>query len=248
MKGIVNSTQGVESAKSTGQGWLARMTKKRWVAVVSLSLCFVFCMSFGLQQVLKSKEENRIIVPQKSATQALVDELEKLQEPKWMKTNSVETDELLVASMSQDQNFFEGLLKLYADKMSPNLILEYVQTSDYAPLFMFDEISNNARLGDKSIYIDNTTLKTILSVVFQVAITTVKALTMSGVINPTSLAAAAYVLGVVVSACPWLVIVAAFIVVEAVVFACSAILAILNDKGVAVKIKLWIVPIGFDVR
>ncbi|MCL2598419.1 MAG: hypothetical protein FWD76_00705 [Firmicutes bacterium] len=51
----INSAQGVESVKSTGKQWLARMTKKRWVAVVALSLCFVFCMSFGLQQVLKSK-------------------------------------------------------------------------------------------------------------------------------------------------------------------------------------------------
>ncbi|MCL2598990.1 MAG: hypothetical protein FWD76_03660 [Firmicutes bacterium] len=56
----VKSTQGVESAKSTGQGWLARMTKKRWVAVVALSLCFVFCMSFGLQQVLKSKKDGNV--------------------------------------------------------------------------------------------------------------------------------------------------------------------------------------------
>ncbi|MCL2599036.1 MAG: hypothetical protein FWD76_03900 [Firmicutes bacterium] len=49
MKEIVKSTQGVESAKSTGQGWLARMTKKRWVAVVALLLCFVFAGSVGLR-------------------------------------------------------------------------------------------------------------------------------------------------------------------------------------------------------
>jgi len=55
MKGIAKSTQGVESAKSTSKRWLATRTKKRWVAVVALSLCFVFCMSFGLQQVLKTK-------------------------------------------------------------------------------------------------------------------------------------------------------------------------------------------------
>ncbi|MCL2598444.1 MAG: hypothetical protein FWD76_00845 [Firmicutes bacterium] len=52
----VKSTQGVESAKSTWQGWLARMTKKRWVAVVALLLCFVFCMSFGISSVLQSKK------------------------------------------------------------------------------------------------------------------------------------------------------------------------------------------------
>ncbi|MCL2598672.1 MAG: hypothetical protein FWD76_02020 [Firmicutes bacterium] len=44
---IVKSTQGVESAKSTKQGRLARMTKKRWVAVVALSLCFVFLGAMG---------------------------------------------------------------------------------------------------------------------------------------------------------------------------------------------------------
>ncbi|MCL2598333.1 MAG: hypothetical protein FWD76_00270 [Firmicutes bacterium] len=38
----VKSTQGVESAKGTSKQWLARMIKKRWVAVVALSLCFLY--------------------------------------------------------------------------------------------------------------------------------------------------------------------------------------------------------------
>ncbi|MCL2599300.1 MAG: hypothetical protein FWD76_05290 [Firmicutes bacterium] len=60
---IVKSTQGGESVKSTGKQWLARMTKKRWVAVMSLSLCFVFCMSFGLQAVFRDKvySQNEVV-------------------------------------------------------------------------------------------------------------------------------------------------------------------------------------------
>ncbi|MCL2598506.1 MAG: hypothetical protein FWD76_01165 [Firmicutes bacterium] len=57
MKKIVKNTQSsVESAKSTNKQWLARMTKKRWVAVMALSLCFVFCMSFGWLQVAHKQD------------------------------------------------------------------------------------------------------------------------------------------------------------------------------------------------
>ncbi|MCL2599190.1 MAG: hypothetical protein FWD76_04705 [Firmicutes bacterium] len=66
---IVKSTQGVESAKSTKQGWLARITKKRWVAVVALSLCFVFCMSFGLQAVFRDKVDPQNVPLEQRALQ-----------------------------------------------------------------------------------------------------------------------------------------------------------------------------------
>ncbi|MCL2599135.1 MAG: hypothetical protein FWD76_04420 [Firmicutes bacterium] len=65
----VNSATGVESAKRTSKQWIARITKKRWVAVASLSLCFIFCMSFGLQQVLKSKRVESVPVQEVQVSQ-----------------------------------------------------------------------------------------------------------------------------------------------------------------------------------
>ncbi|MCL2599187.1 MAG: hypothetical protein FWD76_04690 [Firmicutes bacterium] len=66
MRGIVKSTQG--ATKSTEQGWLARITKTQCVAVVALSLCFVFCMSFGLQAMFRDKIDPQNIMLEQRAS------------------------------------------------------------------------------------------------------------------------------------------------------------------------------------
>ncbi|MCL2599139.1 MAG: hypothetical protein FWD76_04440 [Firmicutes bacterium] len=152
MKEIVKSTQGVESAKSTSKQWIARMTKKRWVAVVSLSLCFVFCMSFGLQQAMKTKYdsvglESRVqtdvqteLETRKVAYDVIKQQMQQAwqQVPRDRKSLNKQSQELL---SKYDDQFFEGLFGLLDKNVGAMDIAEYLLS--YFEEFEFSQMANS---------------------------------------------------------------------------------------------------------
>jgi len=162
MKEIVNSTQGVESVKGTSKQWIARMTKKRWVAVVALSLCFVFCMSFGLQAMFRDRIEpqNEALEQRFKVYQSIQNQMqEELNQSRVGLTKlakaSIVTDAELDFLLETVDNYVGGLFDLIDSNVGANEIVEYYHayfTPDLQNKMEGIASMIDARLADSKIY------------------------------------------------------------------------------------------------
>jgi len=173
--------------------------------------------------------------------------------------NSLIDDGIVVANKQVDNGivvdqdfylFFTEVVDFInnSNNLGYNELLEFFQSSRYGEYYNINFDNIQARLGNGEWYIYNSTIVTIMSIVFNMAVASVKAAAISGFISVSLIKAYIGAICGLLAAIPILIPVVAFILGAVTIFAGFCISALVQSKGLAIKYTLWIIPKQIYVR